>query len=387
MKKYRGYFILLLLLFAPVSRGFGGYTLLHQVTLSGRVEVSGGGIPPPVGQVFSHTPMAKVNIVGDQIVLAVTLSSQSTYSNCTLYYRIKGVSSYTPKMFLPRITTNLSSYRGEAVIPSGEVTTAGVEYYITAKGPTNAWNYMTGGTPQDVPFVSKESLVVAGENRSITLADGNPYDGQAGLTLGEYPENGTVSFQQKVNTGDLPKNAIPHILSETPVMVYLVEPISSVLTGSAGLNLLYLDVNQDGKEDTQGADETLLKVFWYDGHDWRYVGGTVDAEKNTILAGIYRFGIFAVFPIAQVDESVYKPVEKIITPNNDGVNDSLLFSGLTGGFEIKIVDVSGRLVRSITDAPFWDGKDSSGRDAPGGVYFYMLKKNGKTMKGTFVIAR
>jgi gliding motility-associated-like protein len=371
-----------------VDWSVAGYNSVRSVNMTARVEVI-SNIIPPVVYIPKHTPLDRYNIVNDQIVMNVTLATQSGYTNCSLYYRIQGATNYILMNFTPLIAAAVTNYRGEAIIPSADVTVAGVEYYITAKGPTNIWSFRSNISPQVIPFVAQESLVYTRNgNHTLTLKDGNTYDGTTSLTIDNYAENGNILFKELINKGsDYPKNSFPNVQNTTPAMLFEIQPLGRVLPDSAKLNLLYLDINKDGSEDTLGSDERLLKIFWFDGWEWRYVGGNADIDANIIQSTIYRFGTFGIFPISRVDQSSFKPSDKIITPNEDGINDTLLFSGLTGQYEIKIVDMTGRLVKVITDVPYWDGLNMNGKEAPGGVYVYMLKQNGKILKGTFVIAR
>jgi flagellar hook assembly protein FlgD len=56
------------------------------------------------------------------------------------------------------------------------------------------------------------------------------------------------------------------------------------------------------------------------------------------------------------------------------------------GMELKIYDVSGRLVRQWdyptirqSDQVTWDGKDISGQQVPAGVYFVRLETSNKSI--------
>lgn len=362
-----------------------GYTTLYNVALSARAQVVAyyalSGVP------IIHTPFNKVNIVNDQIVLRVSVSGLSPFTNIDLFYRVRNTTSYNLINFSPSIDTNTSNYSGEAIIPANHVTISGLEYYILAQGPHFSTNFQTSSDPQVIEYMEQESLRYTRDNNIINLVDGNTYDGDTRLTINDYPDNSTVVFRQVVDINDLPKNYNKYALNSTPAMVYRIEPMNSILQNYARLDLLYLDINQDGREDNIGVDEGTLKIYWFDNYEWRYIGGQADTSQNTVWANIYNFGVFGLFSSLTADEKAYKPLERIITPNNDGINDTLLFSGLNGVFEIKILDINGRLVRTITEVPYWDGKDTDKRDVPGGVYFYQLKVNNKMIKGTFVVAR
>jgi len=59
---------------------------------------------------------------------------------------------------------------------------------------------------------------------------------------------------------------------------------------------------------------------------------------------------------------------------------------------LRIFDASGRLVKVLSDdnrnsAVTWDGRDEAGRRLPGGVYFYRLESEGRTLTRKVVLVR
>jgi len=63
--------------------------------------------------------------------------------------------------------------------------------------------------------------------------------------------------------------------------------------------------------------------------------------------------------------------------------------------ELRVYDITGRLVRTLTDRVnhagtarvIWDGNSDNGRTCPSGVYFYELKADEKTFRGKIAITR
>ncbi|MFH1352494.1 MAG: gliding motility-associated C-terminal domain-containing protein [bacterium] len=156
------------------------------------------------------------------------------------------------------------------------------------------------------------------------------------------------------------------------------------------LTLIYFDFDGDGLEDKSGSDETNLGIFYWDGFNWRYLGGEVNTSSDTISANIYNLGLFGVFPLKSNQSfslSDYLPKRKIFTPNNDGVNDYIEFVGLNKPFKITIYSLAGKIIREISDEPRWYGRSSTGKIAESGIYIYRVEKDGVTKNGAVVIAK
>ena len=67
-------------------------------------------------------------------------------------------------------------------------------------------------------------------------------------------------------------------------------------------------------------------------------------------------------------------ISKIITPNNDGINDALTFDFEMTEAELSIYNRWGTLVyQSAATKSEWNGIKITGDIVPSGVYFYILK--------------
>ena len=87
---------------------------------------------------------------------------------------------------------------------------------------------------------------------------------------------------------------------------------------------------------------------------------------------------------------------RVVTPNGDMLNDVIFFkfddtvSGLP--LESEVYDVQGAKVSDMTlnsneTALLWNGKDSSGKTVPSGIYIYSITLGGKRATGTVVVAK
>jgi flagellar hook assembly protein FlgD len=62
---------------------------------------------------------------------------------------------------------------------------------------------------------------------------------------------------------------------------------------------------------------------------------------------------------------------------------------------LRIYDVAGRLVRNLVDETspagtgqvLWDGRDRTGKPAPGGLYFYRLETSEETRTRKLLLVR
>ncbi|MCS7151766.1 MAG: gliding motility-associated C-terminal domain-containing protein, partial [Endomicrobia bacterium] len=122
--------------------------------------------------------------------------------------------------------------------------------------------------------------------------------------------------------------------------------------------------------------------------NWRNLRSSVDRDNNLVICWVNHFTYFGVYPLGSLSLDDYRPKERIITPNGDGINDVAIFDSIPYGTEIKIYDLRGRLVRKIDDMPYeWDGRDADGKDLEVGPYIYQFKVDGKLASGVIVIAR
>lgn len=110
-----------------------------------------------------------------------------------------------------------------------------------------------------------------------------------------------------------------------------------------------------------------------------------DASGNKSGAVVYSGQVVNEAPAGS--DLFVKPAQKVLTPNSDGINDTLNFTGLEPGWEIMIYSVKGLLVKKITEETFWDGKDKNGKVAESGIYIYQVKSGGAKIEGTVLVVK
>jgi len=141
-----------------------------------------------------------------------------------------------------------------------------------------------------------------------------------------------------------------------------------------------------------------LGPYFYNGQDYVQLYGSVDTTNQTVsllsaLPGHYQ--IRAVAVPSEFDFDIAGISNKIITPNGDGLNDTVIFvfnNPKDSAVEGKIFDIRGAFVADMKPSPavaeslMWDGM-SGGRVVSGGVYIYQIRADDKTFNGTVVVVR
>jgi len=141
-----------------------------------------------------------------------------------------------------------------------------------------------------------------------------------------------------------------------------------------------------------------LGVYWHNGVEFKKLYGKVDPAAQTLTVDTPNIGLFQVRSLYRADGAVFdlsNLSSRVITPNDDGLNDVVIFTYDPGPNNAqpagRIYDLQGRFVADMTSGLVpntltWDGK-MNGRAAASGVYVYEIKGDGKTFNGTIVVAR
>lgn len=348
-------------------------------------------IPPSI----VHSPIEKIGIIGNKIVITANITDDNKIEYAKLYYKIDNSSWQAKDMKLEGYLSY--NKKCSAVISASEISQeCKLYYYIEASDGFNKAFWKGQEHPQEVTITTKTEFfnVLSGK---LVVPDGNPEDGEVYLDIpqGALSEQVNITIiQRNPNDPDIP-DGNGACASKRPVAVYEFKPSRLNFKKQVEMCLLYFDLDNDGKIDETEIEEKKLGIFWWDGFDWRYVGGRVDPDKNTVTSKIIHFSsLYAVFPVRPLSASDYRPKEKIITPSlRDGINDFATFDGLCDDYEIKIFDITGRLVKKFTPSVgnIWDGTDESGNVVESGVYIYQIntKINGekKIVSGTITVAK
>ncbi len=121
-------------------------------------------------------------------------------------------------------------------------------------------------------------------------------------------------------------------------------------------------------------------------------------EATDTIPSVCSNGLFTVVQDSRVDPSDtlrFSVSPNPFTPNNDTFNDRAVFkfsNEIAAQTEVLIFNMAGRRVKSLSAASGkvieWDGRDDEGRELKPGVYLYLIKQNGNTVKnGTVTLMR
>ena len=346
--------------------------------------------PPPD---ISHKAIKKIGIIGNNIVFKATVSNATS---STLYYKIEGSTGSVKGVPIGENGTYTYTLSKEKVTKPGKI-----YYRIEAKkGEKTIWWPGPGEAQwQEIDVTQSTSLTVGSKGGKVILPDGNPDDGEVMVDIpqGALSKDTKITIEQITDSSRIP--GYSEAGDWKPVAVYNFTEEGLRFKKVVTMNLLYFDLNNNGKpEDWKGKEtefnESQLACYWWDGITWRPAGGKVDKDRNIVTVKVSHFSYYGLFKVRPMGISEYRPKERIITPAYaDGKNDVAYFSGLAGQVTtIKIYDITGKKIRTIDGEPYeWDGKDEDGNIVESGVYIYQFKANvnGKKslVSGTIAVAK
>ena len=149
------------------------------------------------------------------------------------------------------------------------------------------------------------------------------------------------------------------------------------------------------------ADNAQMNLASYlvNGTEVRKLFGDVNPFSQTVGVLTQMLGTYQIREVlrdAGFSFDVSGMSNKVLTPNGDGVNDTVVWvfdNPKDSFFSGKIFDVRGAFVADMMPGPvaasslMWDGKASGGGVVPRGVYVYQIKGEDKVFNGTVVVIR
>lgn len=350
----------------------------------------GFDITPP--KIF-HTPITKIGMLGNKVVIQGTITDGTVVDTALLHFGTTWHYATTT----PEMTGTMSSDFASAysyTIPPELIGTSGITYQIWASDGLNATNTQN--------YQIEVSLTTIGtitqEGGTVTIVDGNPQDGETSIIIPEsqVAVEGTVSITQKA-IEEAPESSGNFLIqSDTPAVFYEFKAPQSEFTQQITITMLYLDLDNDGKEDTTGVDELTLKVFYWNEvkKEWELIGGVIDPIKNTITIKVTHLSQFAIFPSKKPAANRLSKVFVYPNPYYANRHHQLTFAELTKDVTIRIFNIAGELVRTLEkedpgQEKNWDLRNDAGEKVASGIYIYLVIDNdtGERITGKLGVLR
>lgn len=227
-------------------------------------------------------------------------------------------------------------------------------------------------------------------DRVVRSVSFDTYLAPSGLSapLGITAPGMEVVLQYKTENGQVVPSAV---LSD-------LERESLALSASGGLSPLAAAAPPLKPSVGANAAPTNLAAYWQNADEYVKLFGHVDlfnktVALNTAMLGAYQ--IRSVLRSAGFSFDIAAISNKAITPNGDGLNDTVVFifdNPMDSSFAGKIYDMRGAFVADMRTGPLlgqsllWDGK-AANQTVPGGVYVYQIKAENKVFNGTLMVIR
>ena len=348
-------------------------------------------ISPPQ---IEHYPVNVVGLRNNKIKLIVHATDEnSKVKSVKMFYRLKLYGEWYEWIEKECLSLDEEYYLAEILPEEIPKEVESIEYKIVAE---NENNIIEGTEEYNIEVQPEVSSIIGKQGGSLTLPDGNPDDGECKIEV----LKGTLDRNIKFTFKEVDRKNVPQhqdrtlVYSVKPVACYEITADKKQFENYITIKLLYLDLDNDGKEDVYNTDETKLKLWWYDNDikQWRYIGGNIDKQSNTITAKVQCLGIFGIFPTQTVDGGIFRPKERIVfLPAQSSVGTNLkgvLFNGISNSnVVVNIYDIKGRKVKTLVSEERWDCTDDTGKPVDSGVYIYQYEFEGKRYQGTIVVGR
>jgi hypothetical protein len=228
--------------------------------------------------------------------------------------------------------------------------------------------------------------VIDSSGGKIILFNTNPYDNDSYVEI----KQGVLTTEHNIVVehydGNLPSTEeLPSVVPFVPLSAIKIDGLEQEIQKEYGI--CCIKYNKTAVENNH-YDVKNIRMFYYNGKRWINTKSQLDTNLQLIKGSILGNGVYCLFVVSpNIDYQQYRPKQRIIVPKSNSLSSQIVFPVMTlyPDTEIKIYDVKGRHVRTLSNTDFWDGRDKNGSLLPGGSYIYKYKINGQVYTGTIVI--
>jgi len=292
-----------------------------------------------------------------------TLTVEDSYNGCPKSGTINVLDRTQPPVITSPVTTatldcGANSATMQFVLTG--TTTGGVKYLVT--------RYPLGAsfTPSSAIIYDLNQLLSGTSSSVVSVSKAGPYTYVVSNTLTGCQAQGTVNVVLGGLTADFEPSPVA---GYAPLTVSFANNSSSSL-GSGSITSVW----SFGNGTSQTMSTTIGTTATY----------TAPGTYTVMLLGSKGSCLDTVYKVIKVDMPSKFEVPNVFTPNGDGSND-VFFLRVANITELSavIVDRWGNKVYEVisnTGNIAWDGKNFQGKDCANGVYFYIIKAEGKDSK-------
>ncbi|MFH1367619.1 MAG: LamG-like jellyroll fold domain-containing protein [Elusimicrobiota bacterium] len=376
---------------------FRAWTCDERINWSGLSNIATDyTLADAVAPVADAVVIENAGILGQPIVFISTATDSGVITSVKLWYKLFDAAWASAEMTLTDVD---GGKRGKYALEGKKVNQEGsIYYYVQAQdNADNIGYWKSESDPQEIK-VSRATTFPPTQTGKVTLPNNDTKHGEVSLDIPSGALNAPVTITiTQINT-NLEKPADDDTVDRTknsgrPVSVYEFTPSGTKFIKPVTLTLLYFDPDDTGKVQLEDGTVTdidentsVLQIFFWDGVQWRLLGGTADKDNNTVSIKINHFSKYAIFPLGSLSTRA-APEEKFVTPHIPAAFGFL-------AEEVAILDIAGNTVKEMTKTDFgggavqWNGFDEEGRFVESGVYIYRIKTTeGKYTYGMIVVAK
>ena len=257
---------------------------------------------------------------------------------------------------------------------------------------TFCWPTDSSENPYYQAAVVTNSVSATPSNGKIILESGDQSKKDTSLTIPEEYSSETFVIEERpvdeyIEPAKAAANSVKVVNPNKPVKLFHVKTSNGSAFEDVVFNISYSDLtSRDNFTLKTGTELSTITE--------NVPVTSVNLSDKIVSAKINKSGYYALFTDVKLLDSDYRPAKRVIVKARaQSRGDVFAFNYLKDGDSVKIYNVNGRKVRTITsgtDEGFrWDGKNDSGQYVESGTYVYQIKVKGKSklISGTIAFVK